>query len=405
MQDFKSIKVTQGVKALEIDNPTSYPLINMDSKGAVFKLSDGVCVKIFANESQAELEAKALTAGQRLPFFPKVVKIGPNFIMMEYINAPTLKKYLKNCTYIPESLTKSILTMINQLRKAKYDMVNLSLETVFVLEDEELKTIDWIQDSPNTPPVPFNLLRDFNEILLKDSFLAQVRKLEPDTYEKWMKLLSDNRLNYGHLLTTSGESDRELIIEGFENQDLIGKGHQGAVYRIAEDKCVKVYQRLKHCMKEKKVLLSNQHLSFIPKVYETGPNYIVMEYLQGPDLNSYLKKQTKLSAEITRRLLDILSAMKKSGFRKIDAPLRHIILSSNRFKVVDHVYSFSHEQERPLELFRNLYERNFLEAFLDQVERIDPNTYYEWAKSPIPLSKEAVEKEKGMRKIEKDKRK
>ena len=42
------------------------------------------------------------------------------------------------------------------------------------------------------------------------------------------------------------------------------------------------------------VLLSSQDLPFIPKVFETGPNYIVMEYLLGPDLNTFLKKQSVL---------------------------------------------------------------------------------------------------------------
>ena len=43
--------------------------------------------------------------------------------------------------------------------------------------------------------------------------------------------------------------------------------------------------------------------------------------------------------------------MEKSGFKQIDAPLRHIIITKNGFKLVDHVYSFSREQNKPLELF------------------------------------------------------
>ena len=79
------------------------------------------------------------------------------------------------------------------------------------------------------------------------------------------------------------------------------KGYQGAVYRIAEDKCVKIYGNTEHCKQETEVLLKGQNLPFIPKVYETGSNYVVMEYLLGPNLNAYLKKQSQLSEEITIR--------------------------------------------------------------------------------------------------------
>lgn len=116
-----------------------------------------------------------------------------------------------------------------------------------------------------------------------------------------------------------------------------------------------------------------------------------MEYLMGPNLNQYLKKQSNLSEDITRRLLDILTTMKKSGFKQIDAPLRHIFVTNQGFKFVDHVYSYSRVQDRPLELFQNLHEREFLEPFLEQVMAIDPKTYAQWTSEPIPLTQEDSE--------------
>jgi RIO-like serine/threonine protein kinase len=189
--------------------------------------------------------------------------------------------------------------------------------------------------------------------------------------------------DFKSIIVTKGK--RTVVIDNPTNFPLIGIGAQGAVYRISEEQCVKLYGNLKHAKREQKVLLSSQELPFIPKVYETGPNYIVMEYLSGPNLNMYLKKQSKLTEEITRRLLFILTAMKKSGFRQIDAPLRHIIVTSNGFKLVDHVYSYSREQDRPLELFKDLQERGFLDSFLKQVKAIDRKTYAAWTKKPIPL--------------------
>lgn len=144
---------------------------------------------------------------------------------------------------------------------------------------------------------------------------------------------------------------------------------------------------------ERTILLANQDLSFIPKVYEIGENYVVMEYLSGPDLNTYLKKQITLPPTVTKLLLDILTSQKQAGFKQIDAPLRHVFVTNSGFKMVDHVYSFSRLQERPLELFHNLHERGFLDAFLEQVLLLDPATHAEWTKTPIPLTEEEVQME------------
>ncbi|WP_226679216.1 protein kinase family protein [Mesobacillus jeotgali] len=386
MKEFKSIKVTKGIKTLIIDNPTNYPLIGMGSQGAVFKLSEEKCVKIYTDQLQANMEAEALKAGQHLSFFPRLYETGSNFVVMEYFNAPTLKEYLRNCTYIPESITKKLLSMLNAMKKTNFTMIDAPLRHIFVLENEELKVVDHVNAFKRQHPVPLKLLRDLNIILLKDSFLSRVKKLEPDTFKTWEEYFASNSLDYRNIPVTSGGSGKGVKVDSAVSQPLIGKGHQGAVYRISEDKCVKIYGKPDHCKQEKEVLLSSQDLPFIPKVYETGQNYVVMEYLRGANLNQYLKKQDSLSEEITKRLLDILTAMKKSGFKQIDAPLRHIFLTNQGFKFVDHVYSFTRVQDRPLELFQNLHERGFLESFLEQVRVLDPKTHANWTKEPIPLS-------------------
>lgn len=385
MEDFKTITVTKGEKSLEIDNPTTYALIGMGAQGAVFKLSEDKCVKIYSDSVQAKMEEEALKAGQHLPFMPVVYDTGSNYIVMEYFNAPTLKEYLRNCTYIPDSIVKKLLYILKELKQAKFTMIDAPLRHIFVVGNEELKVIDHVNSFKRMHPVPLKLLRDLKIILLKDSFLAQVKKLEPDTFNEWDNYFNQNSLDFRNITVLSGGSGNGVKVDSAITQTLIGKGHQGAVYRVSEDKCVKLYGKTEHANQEKKVLLASQDLPFIPKVFETGPNYILMEYLLGPDLNTFLKKQSELSEDITRRLLYILKTMEKSGFKQIDAPLRHIIITRNGFKLVDHVYSFSREQQRPLELFKDLRERNFLDSFLEQVREIDPDTHAEWTKTPIPL--------------------
>ncbi|WP_066071844.1 hypothetical protein [Neobacillus soli] len=391
MKNFKAITVTKGGKTLAIDNPTKFPLIAMGAQGAVFKLSEAKCVKVYAEPEQAKMEAFALKAGQHLSFMPKLYDSGPNYVVMEYFNAPTLIEYLRNCTYMPESIARKLLNLLRELKKGKFTMIDASLRHIFVVQKEELKVIDHVNSFKKDNPVPYRLLRDLKTIQLKDSFLAQVKRLEPDTYTEWENNFSHNRFDFRTISVTHGGSGNAVKIDSTISQTLIGKGHQGAVYRVTEDQCVKIYGKLNHAKQEQEVLLSSQNLAFIPKVYETGPHYTLMEYLSGPDLNTFLKKQPTLSEEITQRLLDILKTMKESGFKQIDAPLRHIIVTRNGFKLVDHVYSFKREQNRPLELFKDLHERGFLDAFLGQVRSIDSKTYRAWTKTPIPLNSEGAE--------------
>jgi RIO-like serine/threonine protein kinase len=393
MTDFTSIKVTKGIKTLDIDNPTHYPLIGMGAQGAVFKLSEERCVKIYTNPLQAQMEVEALKAGQHLTFFPRLYKHGENYIVMDYFNAPTLKEYLRNCTYIPESITRKLLDILSEMKKAKFTMVDAPLRHIFVLENEELKVIDHVNAFKRNHPVPLKLFRDLNRMLLKESFLSQVKRLEPETFEMWQKYFNENKLDYRNIPVYSGGDSEGVKVDSAISQTLIGAGHQGAVYRISEDKCVKIYGKPEHCEMEKDILLSNQDLSVIPKVYESGDNYVVMEYLVGPDLNTFLKKQSTLPPVVTKLLLEILTSQKQAGFKQIDAPLRHVFVTNHGFKMVDHVYSYSRIQERPLELFQNLHERGFLDAFLEQVKGLDPAIHAQWTKTPIPLTDEEAQLE------------
>lgn len=400
MEDFKSIIVTKGPLGLEIHNPTNYPLIGNGAQGAVFKLSEDKCVKIYTNPVQASMEQEALKAGSHLPFFPRVYETGTNYIVMDFFNAPTLKEYLRNCTYIPESITVKLLTILAEMKKANFTMVDAPLRHIFVLENEELKVIDHVNAFKRMHPVPLKLLRDLKIILLKDSFLAEVRRLEPETFREWDSYFQNNNLDYKNIVVSSGGEGSSVKVDSAITQTLIGAGHQGAVYRVAEDKCVKLYGNTMHASQEKEVLTKGQKLSFIPKVFDTGPNYILMEYLAGPDLNTFLKKQATLSIDITKELLNILTIMKKSGFKQIDAPLRHIIITRNGFKMVDHVYSFTRNQVRPLELFKDLHIRGFLEAFLEQTQQLAPKLHAAWTKHPIPLQDDEVAPVEGMIGIE-----
>lgn len=96
MEDFTSICVEKGEKVEVVHNPTSYPLIGRGKQGAVFKISSDRCVKIYAKKKNVLNESKVLKAAQESPIVPKLYEVGTNYIVMEYIEGPSLTKYLKS---------------------------------------------------------------------------------------------------------------------------------------------------------------------------------------------------------------------------------------------------------------------------------------------------------------------
>lgn len=394
MANSKSITITKGVNGLKINNPTDYPLIGSCRQGAVFRLSEKRCLKIYYTKKKAKMEQEALKAGQHLSFMPKVYKSGPNYVIMDYFNAPTLKDYLKDSMYMQESMAKKLLAILKGLRASGYSVHDVHLSHILVVENEELKVINHTNAFKRNQHVPIKLLRDLKLILLKDSFLAHVKNLEPEIYEEWDHYFNESDIDFRDIEVEFGRSGKAVRINRALPLPLIGKGHQGAVYRVNYDQCVKIYPSSNSAKKEKDVLLSYKHLPFLPKVYETGQQYVLMEYLFGPDLNSFLKEQRNfqrpLPEYLTRQILDMLKMMKAEGFKLIDAPLRHTFYTVNGLKLIGHVYSFTREQNRPIELFKDLQLLDYLDEFLKQVKEIDPKIYKEWVKSPIPLIRKKI---------------
>jgi predicted Ser/Thr protein kinase len=170
-----------------------------------------------------------------------------------------------------------------------------------------------------------------------------------------------------------------LEIKNPTNYELIGKGVQGAVFRISDDRCIKVYARERHWLRECEALNAGQDSSIVPKVFEVGENYIVMEYIKGQPLKEYLRSIGTIPEPIAKKLVFIFKEMKRIGFTRIDAAIRHFIVTDDgEIKVVDHVNSMKRLQAWPIKLFESLARLNLLDLFLDYLKEIDPDLYREW---------------------------
>ncbi|MCM3674225.1 kinase [Peribacillus simplex] len=191
MSDFDSITVTRNEqKELVIHNPTSYPFIGKGLQGAVFKLSEDSCVKIFLKPEVAKQEKEAMLKGQGLTFMPKLFESGHNYIIMEYIYGPSLRDYLQEHGTITESITRQIVFMKREMKRLGFTNLDICvIRHIFVDKQQILKTVDHA-NAYKRKPIPVRLLNTLSELGLIDLFLQQVKDMDQEFYSEWKNYMS-----------------------------------------------------------------------------------------------------------------------------------------------------------------------------------------------------------------------
>ncbi|WP_342562370.1 serine/threonine protein kinase [Paenibacillus sp. FSL R7-0345] len=159
----------------------------------------------------------------------------------------------------------------------------------------------------------------------------------------------------------------------------IGAGAQGAVFLLDSGKCVKIYAFPDDAKLESTVLTHVQSSSFFPKLFEAGVNYNVMEFIQGQGLDEYLLHNPSIDDAIAEKIIDLLEEMKRLGLHRIDAALRHILLTpSQNLIAIDLVHSFVCHSPKPNILLNELNNLNLLSRFMDFVRFQRPELYEDW---------------------------
>ncbi|MFE8700533.1 RIO1 family regulatory kinase/ATPase [Cytobacillus sp. FJAT-54145] len=162
---------------------------------------------------------------------------------------------------------------------------------------------------------------------------------------------------------------------------LIGDGKDGEVYRISDDKCVKLFFKEDIQEKELEALQAGQSSPVIPRLYEYGKNYIVMEFVKGTSLARILKKEQQITEELTNKILLMLDELKKIGFTRWDTEIRHVLINEEgNLKVIDHKRAFSSESPVPTKLLKGFKKYGLSGDFLAHVNQLRPSVYSEWKK-------------------------
>jgi RIO-like serine/threonine protein kinase len=191
LEDFKSISVTSvGRGKLEVVNPTRYEFIAKGWHGAIFKLSDSQCVKIFADKKVAEDEIRSYKKMSGSSLIPKLYETGPNYIVMEYIKGLTVVEYLKREKELSESMARQFLAILQEFKRLQLTMLDFELDNAIVTEDNTIKIIDLASSFRSKFEKPEYLFKTLHRLKLLSQFMEHVKNIDSTTYQDWKKVVS-----------------------------------------------------------------------------------------------------------------------------------------------------------------------------------------------------------------------
>lgn len=170
-----------------------------------------------------------------------------------------------------------------------------------------------------------------------------------------------------------------ISIKDLKGYKLIGKGADGSVFQLTPERCIKVFEKEQTKKMELKALQVGQSSLVIPRLYEDGPNYIIMEYVNGISLPQYLKKEKQLPEPIVKKILAMLVELKTIGFDRCDTEVRHILFDEHmEIKVIDLKRAFGSVRSNPSKLLKGIKKKGYLEEFMYHVKNLNPTIYKEW---------------------------
>lgn len=163
------------------------------------------------------------------------------------------------------------------------------------------------------------------------------------------------------------------------NCKFLGKGHNGAVYLLPDNKVIKVCFVMKDFYSESTILKKVNGNKYFPRLYQVGGNYMIRDYVDGLPLKNYIKKNG-LSKELIRDIITMLKEFERLKFTKIDVRCKDVFINSdNKPMIIDPQKFYTKERNFPRHLSKGLYKLGVLDLFLQVLKEEEPKLYKKWA--------------------------
>ncbi|WP_374717955.1 hypothetical protein [Neobacillus sp.] len=232
---------------VEVVNESSLKMIGKGRQGAVFAVTDDICVKVFGNKEDCEREYQALSMGKHTNLFPKVHDKGKLHIAMDMIKGVDLREYLQSQPLTPE-LSAKLIEMLLTFKEIGFERIDHHKRQIYLLEDGNLKVIDVARTiwRDRVYPYPRKLLNSLGEEI-KQQFLSHVKELNPKLYDEWLHYIRMEELSRQICQVLMNQSTKKqnldklcekLLIRDDEKEYV--KQLHGLVHKVFKEEWVKM---------------------------------------------------------------------------------------------------------------------------------------------------------------------
>lgn len=160
---------------------------------------------------------------------------------------------------------------------------------------------------------------------------------------------------------------------------LIGKGHNGIVYKLKNGKVMKIFKETTICKEEYATLKKASKLSKnFPKVYLYKPYYIIRDFVPGIRLDKYLK-QHPLCEKLAKNIIALIEEFKKLKFKRLDIRCKDIYVQLDlSLKVIDPKHQFRKVVSYPRHLMKGLDKLGVMGDFFVYLKKHSEEEYHHW---------------------------
>ncbi|PLT32998.1 serine/threonine protein kinase [Bacillus sp. V5-8f] len=135
------------------------------------------------------------------------------------------------------------------------------------------------------------------------------------------------------------EKNRAILLQFDESLELIGEGRSAYVFRIrSTNKALKVFfpDHIHVAREEAEIYKILKGIPYYPTLYDSGENYLVIDFIEGKTLFECLVHGIQVSQEQVNEIDHALHLARKEGLNPSDIHLRNILITSDQeIKVID----------------------------------------------------------------------
>lgn len=159
---------------------------------------------------------------------------------------------------------------------------------------------------------------------------------------------------------------------------LVGAGAHGEVYRLDENRCIKICKKTKDMQLEYRVLKYVDGYRQFPRVYECEGNYMIREYVDGQNIKKYIKKYG-LDNNLARELTELIEVFIRLKFTRIDIRMSEVFVTKDhKIKIVDTTRYLDKRAPYPCKMIEALKELGYQKQYMNFLKENYPEFYKSW---------------------------